>query len=74
MSLLPGVRPLELVAALERAGFVRHHQKGSHLYLWHEGKRRMTAVPMHPGEVHRGLVRAILRQADLSDEAFLALL
>jgi predicted RNA binding protein YcfA (HicA-like mRNA interferase family) len=27
MSRLPGVRPRQLVAALERAGFVRHHQK-----------------------------------------------
>ena len=38
MSRLPSVRPRELVAALERAGFVRHHQKGSHLYLWHPEK------------------------------------
>lgn len=29
MSRLPGVRPRELVAALERAGFVRHHQKAA---------------------------------------------
>lgn len=74
MSRLPGVRPRELVAALERAGFVRHHQKGSHLYLWHPELRRMTAVPMHPGDVHRGLLRAILRQANLTEAEFLDLL
>lgn len=74
MSRLPAVRPRELVAALERAGFVRHHQKGSHLYLWHPEKRRMTTVPMHPGDVHSGLLRAILRQADLTEAEFLDLL
>ena len=74
MSRLPAVRPRELVAALERAGFVRHHQKGSHLYLWHAERRRMTVVPMHPGDVHRGLLRAVLKQADLSEAEFLDLL
>jgi predicted RNA binding protein YcfA (HicA-like mRNA interferase family) len=74
MSRLPAVRPRELVAALGRAGFVEHHQKGSHLYLWHPRKRRMIAIPMHPGDVHRGPVRAILGQADPTVEAFLRLL
>jgi predicted RNA binding protein YcfA (HicA-like mRNA interferase family) len=74
MSRLPTVKPRELVAALERAGFVRHHQKGSHLYPWHDGKRRLTAVPMHSGDVHRGLLRAILKQADVAESAFADLL
>lgn len=34
----------------------------------------MTAVPMHPGDVHRGLVCAILNQADLTGAEFLDLL
>jgi predicted RNA binding protein YcfA (HicA-like mRNA interferase family) len=74
VSRLPGVKPRELVAALKRAGFVEDHRKGSHLYLWHPGKRRMTSVPTHPRDVHRGLVRAIIKQADLTEAEFLALL
>ncbi len=74
MTRVPGVKPRELVAALKKAGFVEHHQKGSHFYLWHPEKRRMTAVPMHPGDVNRGLVRAILKQAGLSVKGFLELL
>ena len=74
MTRLPGVKPRELVAAIKKAGFVEHHQKGSHLYLWHPGKRRMTSVPMHPGDVNRGLVQAIIKQAGLSIEEFLSLL
>lgn len=74
MTRLPGVRPRELVAALKRDGFVEHHQKGSHLYLWHPQKRRMTSVPMHPGDVNRKLVLAILDQAGLAPEDLLRLL
>jgi predicted RNA binding protein YcfA (HicA-like mRNA interferase family) len=74
MSRLPSVKPRELVAALKKDGFVEHHQKGSHLYLWHPAKRRMTTVPMHPGDVNRGLVQAILKQADLTTDEFLKLL
>lgn len=74
MTRLPSVRPRELVAALKRDGFVEHHQKGSHLYLWHPQKRRMTAVPMHPGDVNRKLVHAILDQAGLTLEEFVRLL
>lgn len=74
MSRLPGVTPRELVAALKRDGFVERHQKGSHLYLWHPAKRRLTAVPMHPGDVNRKLVHAIVKQAGLTTDEFLKLL
>jgi predicted RNA binding protein YcfA (HicA-like mRNA interferase family) len=62
------------VAALKRAGFVEHHQRGSHLYLRHDKSGLMTSVPMHPGDVNRNLVAAILRQAGLTRDEFLALL
>ena len=74
MSRLPDVRPRELVAALKKAGFTEHHQKGSHLYLWHAQRRCMTSVPMHPGDIHRGLLPAIIKQAGLSRDEFLRLL
>lgn len=74
MSRLPSVTPRELVAALKRDGFVEHHQKGSHLYLHHPGKRRVTVVPMHPGDVNRALVQAIIKQAGLTVDKFLKLL
>jgi predicted RNA binding protein YcfA (HicA-like mRNA interferase family) len=74
MSRLPTVRPREVVAALKRAGFLEHHQRGSHLYLWHPAKRRLTAVPMHPGDVNRGTLRRILTQAQLTEEEFRELL
>jgi len=74
MSRLPAVKPRPAVAALRRAGFVEHHQKGSHLFLWNSQSRRMTTVPQHPGDLKMRTLRAIIRQAGLTDDAFLALL
>lgn len=74
MSRLPSVRPRKIVAALKRAGFLEHHQKGSHLFLFHPTKLKMTAVPIHPKDLKRPLLKEILKQADLSESEFLDLL
>jgi len=67
---LPTLTARKVVAALKRAGFVEHHQRGSHLYLWHPTKKRLTTVPMHDRDLHRGVLKAILKQADLSEVEF----
>ena len=74
MTRLSSVRPRQWVRALGRAGFEKHHQKGSFLYLWHPERRRMTSVPMHLGDVPRGTLRAILRQVELSVDELVDLL
>lgn len=74
MTRVPAAKPREVVTALKRFGFEQHHQRGSHLYLWHPQKRLMTSVPMHPGDVPRGTLRAILRQAEITPEEFRAVL
>jgi predicted RNA binding protein YcfA (HicA-like mRNA interferase family) len=63
-----------MAAALKRAGFVEHHQKGSHLYLHHPARNLMTSVPIHGREMKRGTVHAILKQAGLSEDEFRELL
>jgi predicted RNA binding protein YcfA (HicA-like mRNA interferase family) len=75
VGILPVVRSREVVSALERAGFVVHHQTGSHLVLKHHGPppRRVT-VPMHARDVKRGTLRSIIREAGMSVEEFTALL
>ncbi|MCK6480867.1 MAG: type II toxin-antitoxin system HicA family toxin [Planctomycetes bacterium] len=72
---LPAVRPREVVAALCRAGFFVHHQRGSHVALRHRTDlaRRVT-VPMHSRDLKKGTLRAILRQAGVTTGEFLALL
>lgn len=66
MSRLPTVKPRQVVRASRRAGFEEHHQRGSHLYLRHPETRRMTSVPMHPGDLPRGTLRTILQQVGIT--------
>ena len=74
MSKLPVLKPTELVRLLERLGFQRIRQKGSHLYLRHPDGRA-TVVPIHKGEdLPPGLLRSILHDVELSREEFLSLL
>ena len=74
MPPLPLVNPRQLIAALEKAGFETIRQKGSHLRLKHPDGRVLT-VPVHAGrDIGRGLLRKILRDADLSREEFVRLL
>jgi predicted RNA binding protein YcfA (HicA-like mRNA interferase family) len=62
----PGAKGKELVRALERAGLTVDRSRGSHLFLRHPDGRT-TTVPIHSGEtIGPGLLRAILRDVELS--------
>lgn len=74
MSRLPQVRPRQVVSALKRKGFVDVGQEGSHRFLIDEKRDLQTSVPMHPGDVGRGLLKKILREAGISEEEFRELL
>jgi predicted RNA binding protein YcfA (HicA-like mRNA interferase family) len=66
MTRLPRLKGKELVRALERAGFVVDRTRGSHVFLSHPDGRT-TTVPVHSGEtIGPGLLRAILRDVELS--------
>ncbi|MBL7191638.1 type II toxin-antitoxin system HicA family toxin [bacterium] len=73
MSKLPIITSRQLINALQRAGFIIHHQKGSHIYLKHPDGRR-TGIPFHKKDIGKGLLRTILKQAGLSTEEFRELL
>ena len=74
MGRLPGINARKAIQALKRAGFVEDGQRGSHLYFWHEEKRLITSVPVHPGDIKRSLLKQIIKQAGLSEEEFRKLL
>lgn len=64
----------EVIAALEKAGFRVARIKGSHYRLQHFDGRK-TTVPVHGAEtIGTGLLSKILRDVELSLEAFEALL
>ncbi len=74
MTRLPMVNAQRVVGALKRAGFEKVYYRGSHLYLHNSKKNVETCVPMHSGDLGRGLVRAILQQAGLTANEFQELL
>lgn len=72
MPSLPVAKPRQVIAALEKAGFVQMRQRGSHLRL-KRGNLSVT-VPIHPGDLPPSVLRSILRQAHMTPEEFLELL
>ncbi|MCC6682919.1 MAG: type II toxin-antitoxin system HicA family toxin [Phycisphaeraceae bacterium] len=59
----------QIVAKLQRAGFVQTRQTGSHLFFRHADGRQ-TFVAMHRGDVPIGTLRKILKQTGLTEEQF----
>lgn len=74
MTRLPRAKGKEIVRALEKVGFAVVRTRGSHVFLKHVDGRA-TAVPVHSGEtLGPGLLRAILRDVELSIEELIQLL
>ncbi len=61
--------PREVLAKLQRAGFVEVRQSGGHKVLRHADGRQ-TYVAMHTGTLPTGTFRKILKQAGLTEETF----
>ncbi len=74
MTRLPALTAKEMASALKRAGFIEHHQRGSHLWFHHEARKLMVCVPMHCADLPRGTMKAIIKQAKLTEEEFRNLL
>lgn len=74
MPKLPSVTANEVIKALAKIGFKAVRQKGSHVRLKHEDKRVVT-VPIHQGKtIGKGLLRKILRDAELTVDELIRLL
>lgn len=74
MSLLPRASGREVVKALTKVGYEQDRQRGSHIILRQvAAPHRRLVVPDH-GEVAKGTLRAIIRQAGLTVDEFKALL
>ncbi len=75
MPELPSVSGQEAIHALEKFGFRRVRQRGSHVVLRSDesGGARGCVVPLHR-ELAQGTLRGVLKQAGVSVEEFLAAL
>jgi len=64
----------KIINALQKAGFVPLRQRGSHIRLKHEDGRLVT-VSCHTGQdIGRGLLRKILRDAEMTQDDLLRLI
>jgi predicted RNA binding protein YcfA (HicA-like mRNA interferase family) len=68
MTKLPRISGAEVVKTLERLGFEKRRQSGSHVVMRRGAKG--CVVPLH-GEVKVGTLAGLLRQADVSPEEFM---
>ncbi|MEK6303745.1 MAG: type II toxin-antitoxin system HicA family toxin [Acidobacteriota bacterium] len=73
MSKLPVVSGVECVKALSKVGFVVYRQRGSHITMVRTTPSAQTTIPNHK-ELDRSTLRAIIRQAGLTVDEFIALL
>jgi predicted RNA binding protein YcfA (HicA-like mRNA interferase family) len=69
MPKLPRVSGAETLKVLQRLGFEKVRQSGSHVVV-RKGARGCM-IPMH-GELKVGTLAGLLRQADVSPEDFIA--
>ena len=73
MAKLPVISGRELAKVLAKIGYLRDHQKGSHIVLRHQAPphRRLT-IPDHK-EIAKGTLKSILRESGLTLKEFLDL-
>ena len=74
MSRLPACTAAQVIRALKRAGFVFDHATGSHQAFHHPGRDRLAVVPFHRGDLKRGTLHGIIKQAGLTPDEFITLL
>ena len=72
MPKLPALKPREVVSALEKTGFYKVRQKGSHIQM--KRGNLLVTVPMHSKDLNPGTLKSILRQAKLDNKEFIKLL
>ena len=70
MSKLTPAKPEAVIRSLEKLGFKRIRQSGSHT-VFHHSDGRWTTVPIHKGkDVAKGTLHKILKDIGLSYEEF----
>ncbi len=74
MSRLPALKPKDVLAALQRAGFAVARVRGSHYQLLNPSTKRRVTVPHHTHDLSKATLASIQNQAGLAIEDFLKLL
>jgi predicted RNA binding protein YcfA (HicA-like mRNA interferase family) len=68
MRRLPTLTSQQVIKLLERHGFVLDHSSGSHRLYYHPLTKRRVTVPFHRGDLPKGTLLSILKQAGIDKE------
>jgi predicted RNA binding protein YcfA (HicA-like mRNA interferase family) len=68
MPKLPAMTPQRLIKILEQRGFMLDRVKGSHHIYYNPLTKRRAIVPLHVGDLPKGTLLEILKQAGISKD------
>lgn len=76
MPKLPALNARNFIKAIKKGGFYLDRSKGSHHTFLNPKKPNSTVVvPVHPGQdLGKGLLKALIKDAGLTEDQFLKLL
>jgi len=60
--------PQKLIGIFKQRGFVLDRVKGSHHIYYHPLTKRRAVVPLHTGDLPKGTLLEILKQAGISKD------
>jgi len=67
---LPSLKSRSLIKVLKKLGYFEIRQTGSHKIFYHPVKKKIIPVPMHNKDLKKGLVRAIIRELEITQKDF----
>jgi predicted RNA binding protein YcfA (HicA-like mRNA interferase family) len=73
VSKLPSISGKDCIKVLQKVGFYQKRRESSHVILRRDEPFAQVVVPDHQ-ELAKGTLRAIIRDADLSVDEFIALM
>lgn len=74
MPKFPVIKAKELIRILNKLGFFKYHQVGSHAQFRNSNGRRVT-VPIHKGkDIGRKTLKGVIDDLDITVEEFIRLL
>ncbi len=73
MTRMPALKPGEVIAILEKAGYYIDHTTGSHHIMRHPDRPQRIPVSYHTKDIKRGVLHSIIKQSGLTQEEFLSL-
>ena len=58
----------EVLKILHNDGWMEIRQRGSHIQLRHPDKKGLVTIPLHSGDIPKGTLNSIMKQAQIEKE------